>query len=318
MDKKKKILLISGISFILILCTLSIIMSYLAFKEREHILQVIVKTEPPEYKIFVPKVPDDLEFCGEKVPLLDFDVYERMEREILVNANWLSATTLYLKRANRWFPIIEPILKRNGIPNDFKYLSVIESGLSNTVSTTGASGFWQFMEPAAKKYGLEISKEIDERYNIEKSTQAACEYLKDAYRKYGSWTMAAASYNFGMNGIDKQIERQKEKNYYNLFLVEETNRFVFRLLAIKEIFKNPKQYGFDIKEDELYKKIDTENLTVKKEIKDLAAFAKENGINYKFLKIFNPWLRSNNLPNKSRKTYIIKIPEPGEIEIIDE
>ncbi len=318
MDKKKKILIVFGISVIVILCSLSIVMSYLAFKERKHVQQVIVKTEPPEYKIFIPKIPEELDFCGEKVPLLDFDVYERMERELLVNAHWESATILYLKRANRWLPIIEPILERNGIPNDFKYLAVIESGLSNAVSPAGAVGFWQFMEPAAKKYGLEITKEIDERYNLEKSTLAACKFLKDAYNKYGSWTMAAASYNFGMNGIDKQIDKQKTLNYYNLYLVEETNRFVFRLLAMKEIFKDPKYYGFDLKEDELYKKIDTREVVVKKEIKDLAAFAKEYGINYKFLKIFNPWLRNNTLPNKSKKAYVIKIPDTSDIEVIEE
>lgn len=318
MDKKKKILIIFGISVVIVLSLLSILMSYLAFKEREHVQQVVVKTEPPEYKIFLPKVPDELEFCGEKVPLYDGDVYERMERELLVNAHWESATILYLKRANRWFPVIEPILKKNGIPNDFKYLSVIESGLSNVVSPAGAVGFWQFMEPAAKKYGLEINKEIDERYNIEKSTYAACAYLKDAYKKYGSWTMAAASYNFGMNGIDKQIERQQTKNYYNLFLVEETDRFIFRLLAIKEIFQNPKYYGFDIKTDDLHEKIETREIVVKKSIKDLASFATENGINYKYLKLFNPWLRSKNLPNKSKKTYIIKIPDDDSINLIEE
>lgn len=313
----KKILYIIIALSILITVSTIVVVTQVA-KIQNHTPQEIIVHLNNEHRVFIPVVPEKIEFCGEEVPLEDFDVMERLDRELLVNAHWSSATILYLKRANRWFPIIEPILKRNGIPNDFKYLAVIESGLTNVISPAGAAGFWQLMPDVAKKYGLEVNDKVDERFNLEKSTNAACKYLKEAYSKYGSWTMAAASYNFGMNGIDKQIGRQKSKSYYNLFLVEETNRFVFRLLAIKEIFSDPWKYGFSVSENDLYKPILTKKVSINREIKDLASFAIEQGINYKLLKIFNPWLRDNILPNPARKTYYIEIPEDGEIEVSNE
>ncbi|MBI1936835.1 MAG: lytic transglycosylase domain-containing protein [Ignavibacteriales bacterium] len=315
---KKKIYFAAGIVLIVILSLLSVTMSYLAFKERKHVQKIIIKTEAPEYKIFVPEIPEEMDFCGEKVPLELFDVHERMERELFINAHWESSTATLLKKSNRWFPQIIDILKKNGVPEDFKYLAAIESGLSNAVSSAGAAGFWQLMEPTAKKYGLEINEFVDERYNFEKATQAACSFLKEAHAKYGNWTLAAASYNLGINGIDKHIEKQRTKNYYNLYLVDETSRFVFRLLAMKEIFKGPKKFGYDFKEDELYRKIETEEVTVKKPIKDLALFAKQNNVNYKILKIFNPWLRNTSLPGKSGKVYKILIPKDGEALIAEE
>lgn len=313
-----KIILGIGIAVLVIITLASLLMSYLAFKGRKHVQQVVVKVEPSEYKVFIPEVPSKLDFCGEKVPLNDLEVKERVERELLVNAYWHSSTILALKRANRWFPVIEPILKKYGIPEDFKFLAVIESGLSNAVSSAGAAGFWQLMEASAKKYGLEVTREVDERFHVEKSTEAACKYLREAYSKYKNWTLTAASYNYGLNGIDLQINRQKTKNYYNLYLNVETFRFIARILTMKEIFSNPKKYGYYLEEDKLYKPIETEEIVVKTPINDIADFAKKHGTNYKVLKLLNPWLRDNYLPNKSRKVYLIKIPKDDEIGAFEE
>ena len=291
---------------------------YLSAKIKDAIhRQPIIITEN-ERRIYSPSIPEELDFCGEKVPLEEFDVMERIEREFLVNTYWHSATHLYLKRANRWFPIIEPILEKNGIPDDFKYMAVAESGLINSISPDGATGFWQLMEATAKKYGLEISKEIDERYNVEKSTQAACDYLNEAKAKLGNWTLAGASYNYGVTGIANQMTRQQTKNYYNLYINDETYRFVSRIVALKEIFKDPKKSGFYFSDDELYPQIETEELPVSTGIKDLVDFARQHKINYKILKIFNPWLRNNTLSNKTGKTYVFKIPVEGEVKIIEE
>ena len=314
-DKKKLFLIIA----ILILFTVLVFLVIFYYIKSEKALRQkpIIITEN-ERRIYSPPIPEKLEFCGERVPLEDFDVRERIDREFLVNTYWHSATLLYLKRANRWFPVIEKILKKNSIPEDFKYMSVAESGIINSVSPDGATGFWQLMEPAAKKYGLEINKEIDERYNIEKSTQAACDYLKEAHSKFGNWTLVAAAYNMGIDGIEKQIERQKTKNYYNMFLNEETYRFVSRIVTLKEIFKDPNKYGFYFSDYDLYPNIETYNVTVNYPINDFADFAKQYGINYKILKIFNPWLRESYMKNKTRKTYFIKIPKSGEISLPEE
>lgn len=273
---------------------------------------------PQDYRIVTPKIPKQMNFCGEDVPINNFEVYERLEREFIVNTYWHSLTILTIKRANRWFPIIEPILKENNIPDDFKYLCVTESTLLNLTSPKKAVGFWQFVKSAAKDFGLEVNKEIDERYNVEKSTIAACKYLQKAYDKYGSWTMAAASYNFGMNGIDEQLKRQQTNNYYNLVLGEETSRYVFRILATKEMMNNPSNYGFDIAPEELYKKFETYEVTVDSSIGHWAEFAKSYGYNYKILKLYNPWLRESYLTNKKRKTYKIKLPVENSIEVIEE
>ncbi|MBI9071640.1 MAG: lytic transglycosylase domain-containing protein [Melioribacteraceae bacterium] len=271
---------------------------------------------PQDYKIVCPKIPEELTFCGEEVPLYNIDVFERMEREIISNTYWHSSTLLFLKRANRWFPVIEDILEKNNVPNDFKYLALIESNLTNVVSPKGATGFWQFMKAAGKKYGLEINKLVDERYHVEKSTEAACKYLKDAYAKYGNWTLAAASYNMGTNGTSRQLERQKTTSYYNLVLSEETTRYIFRILAAKEILTNPEKYGFFVEENQLYQPYKTYTEEVKQPIEHLADWAHSKGINYKILKMFNPWLRDNYLTNKKNKTYEIKLPEEGTVEII--
>lgn len=314
-DKKKLILILAfPISFMI----LFFLLDFFYLRNEKALRQAPVIITENERRISSPPIPEEIVFCGERVPLEDFDVYERIDREFLVNTYWHSATLLYLKRANRWFPVIEPILKRNGIPEDFKYMSVAESGIINIVSPDGATGFWQMMPAAAKKYGLEINAEVDERYNVEKSTQAACDYLKDAYAKFGNWTLAAASYNMGLDGIEKQIARQKTKNYYNLLLNDETFRFIARIVTLKEIIKNPRKYGFYFTDKDLYPEIETREIRVNYPISDFADFAKKYKINYKILKLLNPWLRDNFLKNKSQKTYFIKIPTSDEIKPIPE
>jgi membrane-bound lytic murein transglycosylase D len=255
--------------------------------------------------------PVSIDFAGEAVPLQITDVKERFDRELLVNVNLDAATLLIIKRANRAFQIIEPILEKNGVPDDFKYLAVIESGLVNVVSPAGAKGVWQFMPDTAKEKGMEVSDGVDERYHLEKSTEAACKYFLAAKAKFGSWTLAAASYNAGMFGITKQIEFQKVNNYYDLLLNDETSRYVFRILALKEIMKNPKLYGFEFTDQELYRNIATKKIVVDSTINDLASFALSQGINYKILKLHNPWLRDRKLVNINQKKYILEIPTDG-------
>lgn len=273
---------------------------------------------PQDYKIVSPPIPEHLEFAGEKVPLENFEVKERMDREFIVNTYFHSFTILAMKRANRYFPVIEPILREYGIPDDFKYVAVIESGLSNAISPAGATGYWQFMEEAGKKYGLEINDEVDQRYDLKKSTEAACLYIRDARYQFGSWTMAAASFNMGTNGVEKQMARQKTNNYFNLVLGDETSRYIARIIAMKTILKHPQDYGFAIEKKELYPPLPTYEISVSGPISDLADFAIEKGFNYKILKMYNPWLRDNVLTNKAGKTYSIELPVEGSIEVIDE
>ncbi|TND10058.1 MAG: lytic murein transglycosylase [Bacteroidetes bacterium] len=263
------------------------------------------------YKVFGITIPKDLNFAGEGVPVDDFTVRESLERELMVNTYWQSQTLLFHKKASRWFPVIEPVLKRNGIPDDFKYIVVIESGFSNVVSPQQATGFWQFIEPTAKNYGLEISEDVDERYHVEKSTEAACKYFREAYAKYKNWTLAAASYNLGMGGVDKQLDRQKSGNYYDLYLNEETARYVFRLLAVKEILTKPKTYGYQLRQKDLYPPVPTVTVKVDSGITDLPAFALAQGYTYKMLKYFNPWLISGKLNNPEKKTYLLQFPKKG-------
>ena len=256
-------------------------------------------------------IPTHSDFCGEITPLNISDVKERFERELIVNANLHASTIIILKRANRAFPIIEPILAKNGIPDDFKYLAVIESALVNATSPSGAKGYWQFMPATAKEYSMEVNDVVDERYHLEIETDAACKYLLAAKEKFGSWTLTAASYNAGMTGISNQLDSQKVTNYYDLLLGEETSRYVFRILALKDIMKNPKNYGFDLNKEELYVNLPVRKLEIDSTITDLASFAKMQGINYKILKIHNPWLRDKKLLNKTNKKYIIDIPTEG-------
>ena len=255
--------------------------------------------------------PAKIDFAGEETPLNITDVRERLDRELLVNANLDASTLLIIKRANRVFPIIEPILQRKGVPDDFKYLAVIESGLVHAVSSVGARGIWQFMPQTAREKGMEVTDAVDERYHLEKSTEAACDYLMQAKAKFGSWTLAAAAYNGGMSGVGKQIENQQVNNYYDLLLNDETARYVFRILALKEIMQNPTKFGFEITPEELYKNLPSKKVVVDSSISNLARFAKIQGINYKILKLHNPWLRDTKLPNPNKKKYEIEIPLEG-------
>lgn len=264
-----------------------------------------------DYNIYALPMPENLNFAGEPVPLEDQDVYERMDRELLVNTYWQSNALLLMKRANKYFPVIEPILREYGVPDDFKYLAVIESSLTQAVSPARATGFWQIMEATGKDYKLEINSNVDERYHIEKSTRVACEYFLRSKKNFGSWTLAAAAYNAGNAGVNRQLERQGVDDYYDLLLGEETGRYVFRILALKEIMKDPKKYGFNFEEEHLYTPIQTYTVTVNTPVANFAEFAKDHGINYKILKIHNPWLREAHLNNSSGKVYEIEIPQKG-------
>lgn len=260
------------------------------------------------YKIFSLTLPEALSLCGEEVPLGKLDVRERLDRELLVNTYWQSNSLLAHKRAARWFPVIEPILAREGVPDDMKYLAVIESGLTNVVSPAGATGFWQFMKETAIQYGLQVDHEVDERYNVVRSTGAACRYLKEAHAKYGSWAMAAASYNLGPAGVEKQMARQRTSDYYALQLTEETGRYVFRMLAVKEILNDPARYGFHLRKKDLYTPYRTREVPVTGAIEDLADWAIRQGTDYRTLKLLNPWLRDNTLTNSKGRTYIVLMP----------
>lgn len=262
-------------------------------------------------KIYGVMIPKDLQFANEKVPVYDFTVTECMERELLINTYFHSQTILMHKRANRWLPFIALILKKNGVPDDFKYIPMIESNLTNSISPKSATGFWQFMDGAARQYGLEINDEIDERYNMEKSTEAACKYFKEAYKTFGNWTLAAASYNIGIDGLENQLEKQKVSSYYGLSLNEETSRYIFRILAAKEIISNPQNYGYQLRKKDLYLPVSTQKIQIDSSISDLADFAIKNNVSYKILKYFNPWLRKNSLTCKDKKNYFVELPKPG-------
>ena len=253
------------------------------------------------YQITAISIPDDLNFAGEPVPLEDPEVMERADREFLVNTYWQSNALLLMKRANKYFPIIEPILAKNGIPDDFKYVAVAESALIGVASPAGAAGMWHFMKGTGKEYGLEVNANVDERYHLEKATEVACRYLKESKEKLGSWTLAAAAYNAGKSGVSRRLEEQKVTDYYDLLLGEETGRYMFRIVALKEILSNPKKYGFNFTKDDLYQNIPTYQVEVDSLVQDFAGFAKEYGINYKILKIHNPWLREDHLKNASKK-----------------
>ncbi|WP_298503149.1 lytic transglycosylase domain-containing protein [uncultured Maribacter sp.] len=276
----------------------------------------IISEEPEthvasEYRIKAIDIPADLNFAGEPVPQEDPEILERVDREFLVNTYWQSNALLLMKRANKYFPVIEPILAKNGIPDDFKYLAVAESALTNVVSHAGATGFWQIMKGTGKEYGLEINSNVDERYHLEKSTQVACNYLNRWYKKYGSWTLTAAAYNAGPGAINKYLGIQKVDGYYDLLLGQETGRYVFRIMAIKEILSNPDKYGFDIKKEDMYKAIPTFKVELEEPVTNFANFAAKYEINYKILKRHNPWLREAHLNNASRKKYVLEIPNKG-------
>ena len=260
------------------------------------------------YKIKAIKLPSDLNLAGERVPIEKKDIRERMDRELLVNTYWQSNGLLLIKRANKYFPILEPLLKKHGLPDDFKFLALAESAFTDETSSAGAAGIWHFMKRTGKEYGLEINKNVDERYHIEKSTKVAAAYLKKSKERFNSWTLAAAAYNAGNYGIHKQLEKQQVTNYYDALLANETERYIFRIIALKEVISNPKKYGFIFDNEDLYTHTKTRVIKVDTVISNITLFAKKFGITYKELKIHNPWLRENKLNNASRKLYEIKIP----------
>ncbi len=253
-------------------------------------------------------LPNEINFANEPVPMNVPDVRERLDRELQMNVYLHSNTLFLIKRANRWSPQMVKILEEYGVPTDFQYLPIIESYLMNDTSPKDAVGFWQILKESGKEFGLEVGKDVDERYDPLKSTEAACKYLKKAYAKFGNWTLAAASYNRGMSGVQRALDNQEVNNYYDLYLNEETARYVFRILAIKEIIQKPEKYGFKIDPAHLYKEEKLRYVEVDSSIKDLVAFSKEQGINYKLLKRHNPWLRDDQLTVKKGKVYRIAIP----------
>ncbi|MDB4010377.1 lytic transglycosylase domain-containing protein [Polaribacter sp.] len=271
------------------------------------------KNEPPKstsdkYEIQALKLPENLNLAGERVPTERQHIRERMDRELLVNTYWQSNGLLLLKRANKYFPILEPLLKEYGLPDDFKYLAVAESALIDETSSVGAAGMWHFMKNTGKEYGLEINQNVDERYHIEKSTKVAAQYLIKAKERFGSWTLAAAAYNAGNYGVSRRLETQGVTSYYDAFLPNETERYVLRIIALKEVLSNPRKYGFKFEEKDLYTMEKTRTIKVDSAITNIALFAKNFGLNYKELKLHNPWLRQNKLNNRSQKVYEIKIP----------
>jgi hypothetical protein len=263
------------------------------------------------YSVYGVDIPEQVTFAGEPLPLDLYDVKESLDRELLSNTYFHSQTIRLIKLANRYFPQIEPILRKNLVPDDFKYLAVAESGLTQAVSPDKAVGFWQLLKGTALENGMEVNQEVDERYHIAKSTEAACRYLIKSFEKYGNWTMTAASYNAGRRGMDRQIQRQKIENYYDLLLNEETARYLYRVVAFKLIFEDPKAHGFHISDQELYPELPVRTVTIDSTITDFADFARWNGTNYKILKYLNPWLRDTQLINSGRKKYEIVLPAKG-------
>lgn len=261
------------------------------------------------YRIKALKIPEDLNFAGEKVEIDKTDIKERIDRELLVNTYWQSNALLWFKRTNKYFPVIEPILKEKGVPDDFKYLSVIESDLRNVTSPAGAKGMWQMLKGAGRENGLEINDNVDERYHLEKATRAACDYLIEAKERLGNWTLAAAAYHAGNYGIEKRLKVQMVDSYYEVLAGENTERYIPRIVAAKEILSNPEKYGFEFDKDDLYELGLTYTVEVDTAITNIADFAKKFDTNYKELKMYNPWLRENKLNNKSGKLYEIKIPK---------
>lgn len=293
--------------FLLLLLVIVLIIGSAVF-QKVHRDVSLPGTNRQYYKIVSLTIPNNLSFAGEPVPLDIFYVREALDRELSVNTYWHSSTLLLFKRAHRWFPVIDTILANQGVPLDFRYMPLVESGLLNIVSPAHAVGFWQLLKSTARENGLEVDRDVDERYDVEKSTRAACRYLKKARKKFGSWTLAVASFNAGQNRIVRFMKQQKTKSFYDMLVADETSRYIYRMLALKMIFENPEDYGFYIEPSQEYPVVPTHTVKVKSAVKNWADFAHLHGISYKLLKYFNPWLRRNSLKNRHHKTYLIKIP----------
>jgi len=263
------------------------------------------------YRIFIPECPSKADFAGEKMPLDLVYVKECLDREIMINTFMHASTIMMFKRSSRWFPVIEPILKLYKIPDDFKFLALAESNFYNAVSPSKAEGFWQFLKSTAILYGLEVNEEVDERYNVARSTEAACRYFLEAYAKYGNWTLVAASFNRGQDGLTDALENQKARNFYDLYLNEETSRYIYRIVALKEIYNHPVKYGLYLRASDFYPVIPTYTMEIDTPIHDIPAFALKNKVSVRIFRDFNPWLRRYSLPNKLKKTYQIVLPKEG-------
>lgn len=270
--------------------------------------EILTRAIRADYRVYAPPLPDTLSFAGERVPLNLWFVREGLDRELISNMYYQSSTLFNIKRAARVFPTIERILKAEGVPQDFKYLCVIESGLQNVTSPAGANGYWQFMKTTGQKYGLEINDEIDMRNDLEASTRAACRYLKDLKRRFGGWTEASAAYNCGENGLEKRLANQRQRSYYELYLNKETQRYVYRILALKLIMQHPQDYGFCVRRCDTYPELPYEEVELSGKDVDLVQFAVDNGTSYKMLRTYNPWLTTDKLKNKSGKSYTLRIP----------
>jgi membrane-bound lytic murein transglycosylase D len=309
-----------SVSDFISIAVLVILFGYIFFNEIRYISQPqrmsddtvaeiqFVKEDGPSPAVSL-SVPERVDFAGEPVPIHMPDVYERLDKELQINTYFHSNTLFLMKRANRWLPQIEEILRKNDVPEDFKYLPLIESNLLNEISPKNAVGYWQILKSAGKENGLEINDEVDERYDPLKATEAACRYLKTAYRKFGNWTLVAASYNRGMNGLQRAIDNQQVDSYYDLYLNDETSRYVFRIVAIKEIVENPLKYGFHVNPKHLYKEEPLRYVEVNETIKNLVSFAKTHNSNYKEIKRYNPWLRDDKLTVKRGEEYRIALPQ---------
>ena len=291
---------------------LTVLLGFLIFTaysgEADSIAPVLTAADRLPQQVAAVDLDQAFTFAGERLPTEVADVRERLDRELTVNAYWQSSTVLNIKNAARYFPVIEPILAKNGVPDDFKYLAVAESSLRPVKSPAGARGIWQFMKATAQDYGLEVRGEVDERYHVEKATEMACQYLLKAKEKFGSWTMAAASYNVGRRKLAEQYELQRGESYYDLNLNPETDRYVFRIVALKTIMQDPANYGFQLDAEDYYAPLDYITLTVDETIPNLGDFAKKYGTNYRELKRLNPWLRRPQLTNSAGKEYQIRIP----------
>lgn len=274
-------------------------------ENKEVVKEVTVEKEA---HFSMPVIPSSMKFCEQKIDLTEFDAKERLDKELLTNTFYHSNTYQYFKRAHRHFGTLERILEEENMPQDLKYLGLIESGLTQAVSPSGAKGFWQFMPAAAKEYGLTVNREIDERYHIEKSTRAACAYLKNAYARFNDWPLTAAAYNRGVGGIQSDLDNQQVSSYMDLYLNRETRRYFFRMLALKLIFESPEDYGFHPSEMYRYEPWKTRKVTVDKSISDLVQWSLDNGSNYREVKVLNPWILGNTLTVTSNKTYVIELP----------
>jgi hypothetical protein len=293
----------------IVLASLAIVGEVFIFAtQKEDSEEVQKRAIMTNYRVYAPVIPDTMTFAGESVPLDKYYVREALDNELIINMYKQSSTLLYFKRANRYFPIIEPILKRNNIPEDFKYLCVIESGLTNATSPAKAQGFWQFIPSTGSKYGLTVNDEIDMRNNLEASTEAACQYLRSLYNRFHCWTAAAAAYNCGENGLSRRMETQSISSYYDVRLNTETSRYVYRILAMKLIMQHPQQFGYYLRHCDLYPTIPTRKVTLSGQNVDLYKFAKSNGTTYKMLRDLNPWIQTDNLKNKANKSYTVALP----------